>query len=65
MQVLWKWIHYLIPKEFVLYYDNHDLQIINSQPKLNQKHAKRVEFLQKFTFVVKNTSGKSNKFDDA
>ena len=49
-----------MPREFVLYSDNHALQFINSQPKLNQRHAKWVEFLQNFTFVVKHTSGKSN-----
>ena len=65
MQALKKWIHYLIPKKFVLYFDNHALKFINSQPKLNQGHVKWVEFLQKFTFVIKHTSGKSNKFVDA
>ena len=55
----------MIPKEFVLYYENHDLQFIKSQPKLNQRHVKWVEFLQKFTFVIKHTSGKSNKLADA
>ena len=50
-----------MPKEFVLYSDNHALQFINSQPKLNQKHAKWVEYLQNFTFDIKHTSGKSNK----
>ena len=54
-----------MPKEFVLYYDNHALQFINSQPKLNQIHVKWVEFLQNFTFVIKHTSEKSNKVVDA
>ena len=54
-----------MPKEFVLYSDNHALKFINCQPKLNQRHAKWVEFLQNFTFVIKNTSGKSNKVVDA
>ena len=45
VQALKKWRHYLMPKEFVLYSDNHALQFITSQPKLNQKHAKWVEFL--------------------
>ena len=45
VQALKKWRHYLIPKEFMLYYDNHDLQFINSQTKLNQKHAKWVEYM--------------------
>jgi hypothetical protein len=65
VQALKKWRHYLMPKEFVLYSDNHALQFINNQPKLNQKHAKWVEFLQSFTFVIKHTSGKSNKVVDA
>ena len=37
--------HYLMPKEFVLYYNNHALQYIMQQPKLNLKHVKWVEFL--------------------
>ena len=59
-----KWRHYLMPKEFLSYSDNHALQFINSQPKLNQKHSKWVEFLQNFTFVIKHTSGKYNKVVD-
>ena len=54
-----------MPKEFMLYSDNHALQFINSQPKLNKKHAKWVEFLQNFTFVINHTSGKSNKVVDS
>ena len=49
----------------MLYFDNHALQFVNSQPKLNKKHTKWVEFLQNFTFVIKHTSGKSNKVVDA
>ena len=64
MQSLKKWRHYLIPKQFVLYFDNHALQFINSHPKLNQRHVKWVEFLQNFTFVIKHISGKSNKVAD-
>jgi hypothetical protein len=65
VQALKKWKHYLMPKEFVLYTDNHALQFISSQSKLNQRHAKWVEFLQNFTFVIKHTSGKENKVVDA
>jgi hypothetical protein len=65
IQALKKWRHYLVPKEFVLYSDNHALQFITRQEKLNQKHAKWVEFMQNFTFVIKHISGTANKVVDA
>ena len=57
--------HYLVPKEFVLYNDNHALQFVTQQEKLNQKHAKWVEFMQNFTFVIKHIYGTANKVVDA
>jgi hypothetical protein len=65
VQALKHWRHYLMPKEFVLFSDNHALQYIMQQPKLNQKHVKWVEFLQSFTFVLKHISGQSNRVVDA
>jgi hypothetical protein len=65
IQELKKWRHYLIPKEFVLYSDNHALQFVTQQEKLNQKHAKWVEYMQNFTFVIKHISGTANKVADA
>ena len=61
IQALKKWRHYLIPKEFVLYSNNQALQFITRQEKLNQKHAKWVEFMQNFTFVIKHIVGTANK----
>jgi hypothetical protein len=55
----------LVPKEFVLYSDNHALQFITKQEKLNQKHAKWLEFMKNFTFVINNIYGTTNKIDDA
>jgi hypothetical protein len=55
----------LIPKEFVLYSDNHALQFVTQQEKLNQRHVKWVEYMQNFTFVIKHISGTSNKVADA
>ena len=52
-------------KEFILYLDNHALQFIMQQPMLSQKHAKWVEYLQSFNFVLKHISGQSNKVADA
>jgi hypothetical protein len=65
IQALKKWRHYLIPKEFVLYTDNQALQFITRKEKLNQKHAKWVEFMQNFTFVSKHIVGTANKVVDA
>lgn len=55
----------MLPKEFVLYTDHQTLQYLNSQGKLNQRHLKWVKFLQSYTFVLKNRSGKSNIVADA
>jgi hypothetical protein len=60
-----KWRHYLVPKEFVLYNDNQALQFITRQEKLNQRHAKWVEFMQNFTFFIKHIAGNANKVADA
>jgi hypothetical protein len=65
IQALKKWRHYMVPKEFVLYSDNHALQFMIRQEKMNQKHVKWVEFMQKFTFVFKHISGTANKVVDA
>jgi hypothetical protein len=55
----------LIPKEFVLYSDNHALQFVTQQEKLNQRHVKWVEFMENFTFVIKHISGTTDKVADA
>ena len=57
VQSLKKWRHYLMSKEFILYLDSHALKYIMQQPKLNQKHAKRVEYLQGFHFVLNHING--------
>jgi hypothetical protein len=61
IQSLKNWRHYLIPKEFVLYSDNQALQFIARQEKLNTRHAKWVEFMQNFTFVIKHIFGSAKK----
>jgi hypothetical protein len=65
IQALKKWRDYLVPREFVLYRNNQDLQFITRQEKLNQRHAKRIEFMQNFTFVIKHIVGNDNKVFDA
>ena len=48
-----------------MYTDNHALQFITRQEKLNQRHAKWVEFMHNFTFVIKHISENANKVMDA
>ena len=45
IQSLKHWRHYLMPKEFILFSNNHALEFLMQQPKLSQKHVKWVEFL--------------------
>jgi hypothetical protein len=47
-----------------LYSDNEALQFITRQEKLNQRHAKWIEFKKKFTFVIRHISGNANKVVD-
>jgi hypothetical protein len=65
IQALNKWRHYLVPMEFVLYNDNQSLQFVTRQENLNQRHAKWVEYMQNFTFVIKHISGTANKVANA
>ena len=54
-----------MPKEFVLFTDHIALKYVNTQKKLNSRHAKWVSFLQGYTFVLKHKSGKQNQVADA
>jgi hypothetical protein len=65
IQALKKWRHYLVPQEFVLYSDNQALQFITRHEKLNQRHAKWVEFTHNFTFFIKYIVGNAKKVVDA
>ena len=45
--------HYLLPKEFVIHIDHESLKYLKGQSKLNQRHAKWVEFMESFPYVIK------------
>ncbi|KAJ9548661.1 hypothetical protein OSB04_021204 [Centaurea solstitialis] len=59
------WRHYLLPAEFILYSDHQALKFIQGQAKLNPRHAKWVETLQDFSFVIRHKAGSSNSMADA
>jgi hypothetical protein len=62
---LWHWQHYLLPHEFVIYSDHEALRYLQSQKHLNFRHGQWVEFLQRYSFVVKHRAGIENKAADA
>ncbi|KAL3582919.1 hypothetical protein D5086_017251 [Populus alba] len=57
--------HYLLPKEFVIYTDHEALKYLKGQNKLNQRHAKWVEFMESFPYVIKYKKGQVNVVADA
>uniref|UniRef100_A0A2N9EKX8 CCHC-type domain-containing protein n=1 Tax=Fagus sylvatica TaxID=28930 RepID=A0A2N9EKX8_FAGSY len=59
------WSHYLLPNEFLLHSDHETLKYLNSQQKLNSRHASWVEFLQPYSFSIKHKFGKLNQVADA
>jgi len=65
VQSLKHWRRYLIHREFVLYTDHDSLRHINSQEHLNAHHARWVDFMQQFSFVLKHKARTENKVADA
>ena len=60
VRTLETWQHYLWPKEFVIHSDHESLKHIRSQAKLNRRHAKWVEFIESFPYVIKHKKGKKH-----
>ena len=65
VQALRYWRYYLLPQEFVLFSDHEALRFLSSQKKLNPRHAKWVEYIQAYTFILKYRAGTENKVADA
>jgi hypothetical protein len=57
--------HYLWPKEFVIHSDHEALKYLKGQAKPNRRHAKWVEFIETFPYIVKYKKGKDNIVVDA
>jgi hypothetical protein len=52
--------HYLWPKELVIHSDHKALKYPKGQAKLNHRHAKWVEFIETFPYVVTYKKGRDN-----
>jgi len=61
VRALEHWRHYLVGGEFNLYSAHEALKFIQGQHKLNPRHAKWVEYLQAFHFVIHHKFGHLNK----
>ncbi|XP_048630844.1 uncharacterized protein LOC125604595 [Brassica napus] len=65
IRALQTWQHYLWPKEFVIHTDHESLKHLKGQHKLNKRHARWVEFLETFPYVIHYKQGKENIVADA
>lgn len=65
VQAVKHWRHYLFHKEFVLYTDHDALKHLSTQDKVSSRHASWIAYLKQFMFVIKHTSGISNRVADA
>eukprot|EP01018_Ginkgo_biloba_P009581 Gb_00247 [translate_table: standard] len=61
VQALKYWRHYLLPREFVVFTNHQALKFINSQTKLNVRHPKWVEILQREGMPIPKQPGKKDK----
>ncbi|RDX68019.1 Retrovirus-related Pol polyprotein from transposon 17.6, partial [Mucuna pruriens] len=52
------WQHYLLTNKFIVYSNHESLKYFKGQHKLNKRHAKWVEYLEKFPYVIKHKQGK-------
>ncbi|KAL5837241.1 hypothetical protein ACOSQ3_014410 [Xanthoceras sorbifolium] len=53
VRALQTWQHYLWPKEFVIHTDHESLKHLKGQHKLNKRHARWVEFIETFPYVIR------------
>ncbi|XP_075675001.1 uncharacterized protein LOC142644233 [Castanea sativa] len=65
VRALKNWQHYLWPKEFVIHTDHESLKHLKGQQRLNKRHAKWVEFIETFPYVIRYKQGKENVVVDA
>jgi hypothetical protein len=65
VRALETWQHYLWPREFVIHTDHESLKHLKGQGKLNQRHARWLEYIETFPYVICYKQGKENIVADA
>ena len=65
VRTLETWQHYLWPKEFVIHTNHESLKHLKGQHKLNRRHARWVEFIETFPYVIRYKQAKENIVADA
>jgi hypothetical protein len=60
VRALETWQHYLRSKEFVIYSDHESLKYLKCQGKLNKRHARWMEYMKTFPYVIHYKQGKEN-----
>uniref|UniRef100_A0A2N9HHC6 Reverse transcriptase domain-containing protein n=1 Tax=Fagus sylvatica TaxID=28930 RepID=A0A2N9HHC6_FAGSY len=57
VRALETWQHYLWPREFVIHTDHESLKPLKGQGKLNQRHARWLEYIETFPYVIRYKQG--------
>jgi hypothetical protein len=65
VRVLQTWQHYLWAKEFVIHSDHESLKYLKGQANLNKRHAKWIDFIESFPYIIIHKKGKDNMIADA
>jgi hypothetical protein len=65
VRTLHTWQHYLWHREFRIHYDHEALKHICTQTNLKRCHAKWVEFIKSFPYIIKYKNEKDNVIVDA
>ena len=60
VRALETWQHYLWPKKFVIHTDHESLKHLKGHHKLNKRHARWMEFVETFPYVIRYKQGKEN-----
>ncbi|XP_042415186.1 uncharacterized protein LOC122004349 [Zingiber officinale] len=64
VRALETWQHYLWSKEFIIHTDHESLKHLKGQGKLSRRHARWIEFIEMFPYVIQYKQGKENVVAD-